>query len=400
MFAIDAERVFDGERPIPGGALLLIDDGRIAGVEPRGTAVPASCPVRRLTDATVLPGLVDTHVHLCCDGAPDAIAHLPDASAADLKAVIERSLAEHLAAGVTTVRDLGDRRWSVVDWRDANTADTPLPTVLASGPPITTPNGHCSTMGGEVEGPAQLRRAVAERAERGVDIVKIMASGGLMTPGTDVTRPQFTDDELRTVVSEAHALGLPVTAHAHALRAIRGAVAAGVDGIEHCSFLTGSGVDIDPDLVAELADSGIAVCPTLGVAPGFVPPPAVAEVLRKAGMTLEQVARVWGRLHHDGVRVVSGTDGGVGPEKPHGVLPESVIALVDGGVPAAAALATATAGAADACGSADRAGRLRAGLDADLVVLDGDPLVDIRALRAVRDVYLRGERVTRWGGDT
>jgi imidazolonepropionase-like amidohydrolase len=394
MFAIDAVRVFDGERLLPDGALLIVEDGTIAGIEPRGTAVPERCAVHRLTGATVLPGLIDTHAHLCCDGAPDAISRLPDV--ADLGAVVERSLAAHLAAGVTTVRDLGDRLWAVVDWRDANSAAR-WPTVLASGPPITAPNGHCATMGGEVEGEAGLRRAVAERAERGVDVVKIMASGGLMTPGTDVTRPQFTDQELRAVVAEAHARGLPVTAHAHPLRAIRGAVTAGVDGIEHCSFLTASGIDIAPDLVAALVDAGIAVCPTLGAVPGSEPPPAVQEMLRAAGLTLEQGAVVWSRLHLGGVRVVSGTDGGIHPDKPHGILPESVIALVDGGTPAAAALATATSAAADACGLGDGKGRLRVGLDADLVVLDGDPLSDVRALRAVREVYLRGHLVSPEG---
>src|SRR6476660_5976911 len=117
-----------------------------------------------------------------------------------MTAVIEGSLRAHLASGVTTVRDLGDRSWAVIDWRDRNRDDTGMPTVPASGPPITSPGGHCWNMGGQARGVDELCRAVQHRAERGVDIVKIMASGGISTPGTDAFAPQFIIEELRAVV--------------------------------------------------------------------------------------------------------------------------------------------------------------------------------------------------------
>jgi len=392
MFAIEVDRMFDGERAVSGGALVTVDEMRIVDVAPRGAQPPESCEVTRFEDATLLPGLIDSHVHLCCDSGPGALDRLPEFSKVELAAIIEDALRAHMAAGVTTVRDLGDRGWAVIDWRDRNRSNVALPTVLGSGPPITSPNGHCSNMGGEARGVEQLRQAVVERAERGVDIVKIMASGGLMTPGTDVARPQFSVDELMAVVTEAHARGLRVTAHAHSLDAIKDALAAGIDGVEHCSFMTESGVVVADDVVADLVSTAIPVCPTIGLAPGTVFPAELVELLRKVGMTWDAAARVYGGLHKAGVRLVSGSDGGISPAKRHGILPEAVIHLVEGGVSTVDALATATCIAAESCGVADRKGRVSAGFDADLLVVGDDPLGDITALRNVQAVFVRGTR--------
>jgi cytosine/adenosine deaminase-related metal-dependent hydrolase len=213
MLAIRARQVFDGERLLAEGSVVLVDEGRIAGVQPGGTALPGDCNLAEFPGATLLPGLIDAHVHLCADSGAGALDRLPDFSDEEMTAVIENALGVQLAAGVTTVRDLGDRRWAVIEWRDRNGRDSALPTVIGSGPPITSPKGHCWNMGGEAHGLTALRRAVQERADRGVDIVKIMASGGANTPGSDATRPQFTVEEIEAVVTEAHAAGLPVTAH-------------------------------------------------------------------------------------------------------------------------------------------------------------------------------------------
>jgi imidazolonepropionase-like amidohydrolase len=203
-------------------------------------------------------------------------------------------------------------------------------------------------MDGEAQGAGQLRQAVRERAERRVDVVKVMASGGNTTPGSDVLACQFTVEELRAVVEEAHRRGLPVTAHAHGLPAVEQALAAGVDGIEHCSCLTPSGIRRPDRLLEALAAHRLVVCPTLGWAPG-VPlaiPPAIAARMAQAGVTLEAIRAAVRRLHRAGVRLVAGSDAGIAPAKPHGVLPEWVVALVAAGVPAAEALAAATSGAA------------------------------------------------------
>jgi imidazolonepropionase-like amidohydrolase len=280
----------------------------------------------------------------------------------------------------------------VIDWRDRN-RDSAFPTVLGSGPPITSPHGHCANMGGEARGVDQLRRAVVERAKRGANLMKIMARGGANTPGTDPAGMQFDVAETRAVVDESHARGrLGVTAHAHSLAAIRNAVAAGVDGIEHCTFVTADGIDVADSVVADLVASGTTVCPTLGVVPGATPPPRVLEMMRKTGMSPGQRDQTVAGLHSAGVRIVSGSDGGISVGKPHGIMPEAVISLVDGGVSPAEALATATSLAAAACGLADRKGRVLAGYDADLVIVAGDPRVGVTALRDVRAVFLHGVR--------
>jgi imidazolonepropionase-like amidohydrolase len=353
--------------------------------------------VLEVPGGTVLPGLVDAHVHLCADGTDGTLDRIGEPGTDAMMAVIEDSLRRHLAAGVTTVRDLGDRRFAVLDWRSSSTSGSGVyPAVVTAGPPITSVGGHCANMGGEAAGQDRLRAAVRERAERGVDVVKIMASGGFATAGTQVMLCQFALGELRIVVEEAHAAGLPVTAHAHGRPAVHLAMTAGVDGIEHCSFLTDKGIQQSDDDLARLAEAGTAVCPTLGTVGTLVPLPNAAATLSKLGMTMEQVVEMRKRrvaqMHTAGVRIISGSDGGIARAKPHGMLPVSLAFLVEGGASTVDALATATALAADACGLGHRKGRLRAGYDADLLVIDGDPLTDISRLTRPAAVFAGGRQ--------
>ncbi|MDQ4009443.1 MAG: amidohydrolase family protein [Actinomycetota bacterium] len=396
MLAIKAGRAFDGEQQMPGGVLALIDQGRIVGVEPAAAPLPEGWAVVEFPGATVLPGLIDTHVHLGGDSHDGALDRLPGYRDNELTDVIEAALRHHVAVGVTTVRDLGDRRWSVLEHRDraaGSGGGVTAPTIVASGPPITSVRGHCWPMGGEAEGAAQLRAAIRERAERRVDVVKIMASGGVMTAGTDLLGCQFSLDDLRLIVDEAHAAGLPVTAHAHALPAVEQAVKAGVDGIEHCTCLTPSGVDAPEILLERLADSRIAVCPTLGRAAGLSPSPAYVQRMQRRGVTWEKLLEQVGRAHQAGVRLLAGTDGGIADSKPHGILPTAIADLVASGVSASEALASATSIAAQVCGLGTRKGGLRVGYDADLLVVDGDPFADIHALTQTAAVMVGGHWV-------
>jgi imidazolonepropionase-like amidohydrolase len=394
--AIRAGRAFDGHQSMPGGVLVVCADGKIVGVEPAAAQVPDGWPVVDYPDGTVLPGLIDCHVHLCGDSSTGALDRLPGYSDDELDRVIETSLRTQLGAGVTTVRDLGDRQWAVLAWRDRvadGTAGFPAPAIVASGPPITTRRGHCWSMGGEADTAAELRAAVRERADRGADIVKVMASGGNMTPGTDVLACQYSLELLREVIEEAHAIGLPVTAHAHGLPAVVRAADVKADGIEHCSCLTERGIQQPAGLLKQLATNGTVVCPTMGIAPGVNPPPAVIAMQQRTGTTWAARQAMTGRLHQAGVTLVSGGDSGISAGKPHGILALAIADLVIAGIPAAAALATATSTAAQACGLGGRKGWLRPGYDADIIVVAGDPLTDITALTRVQAVYLAGRAI-------
>jgi imidazolonepropionase-like amidohydrolase len=397
MRAIRARHAYDGESFLGAGATVLVEDGSIIGIESYGFQVPGDCLVTGY-EGTLLPGLIDAHTHLVADSGVSALDRVAGYCAEEIEEVISRALRDQLRAGVTTVRDLGDRRFCVLDRRDRQlSGPVTEPAIVASGPPLTSKDGHCHYMGGEVSGTSEIIGAVAERVERGVDIIKVMASGGVNTPGTDAMLSQFTTAELQLIVDRSHAADVAVTAHAHGTPAVEQALAAGVDGIEHCSCVTDRGFgQVSEETLSALARSRIAVCPTIGVDPQLMkaPPPAMKAMTDRMGMTAEQMLQARrdfvGRLHRAGVRLVSGVDSGIGPAKRHGVLPYAVCELVTAGLSITEALATATSGAAEACGISARKGRLAPGYDADLLVVDGDLATDVTALHQPRSVLLRG----------
>ena len=397
MQAIRAAHAFDGTQFLPGGATVLIDGDRIAGVHTGRVDLPEGVEVTEY-DGTVLPGLFDCHTHLVADSTFGGLERAGTLTDEAIDLVIVESLRAHAAAGVTTVRDLGDRGYRTLAFRRR----PDLPRVVASGPPLTAPGGHCHFLGGAVAG--DLRAAVAEHAERGVDVVKVMASGGFATPETDQLGAQFTVPELVALVDGAHRAGLPVVAHAHSLVGMQNALAAGVDGIEHFTGLSSAaGSQIDDDLLDEVARRGVVVDLTTGNDRSFhalmpAPPPAIAALMARFGVAnfdefYATRIGLFTRLREHGVAVVTGVDSGMGPAKRHGNAWRAVGEMVDAGYPAAEALATATSLAADACGLAGEAGRLAEGYTADVLIVDGDLSADISALSSPRDILIRGTRV-------
>ncbi|WP_370949322.1 amidohydrolase family protein [Amycolatopsis sp. cg5] len=389
LTVLRAAWLFDGtgDTLTPDPAVVL-DGGKIVAI---GTEVPGGATVVDLGEATILPGLVDTHVHLAFDSSFDPVAGLAGRDDAEAFAAMAAAARAAARGGVTTVRDLGDRGFLSLGLRDAAASDPTLPTIVAAGPPITSPGGHCHFLGEEADGADGIRAAIREHAARGVDVIKIMASGGNMTPGSKPELAQFGLDELRVAVEEAHRHQLPITAHAHGTQAIVDAVAAGVDGLEHVSFMTEDGVDeIPPGLLATLVERQTALGATLGFVPvpGVEMPPALATRMAAMEANLR-------KLYEAGALIVAGTDAGIAPVKPPDVLRSALTQLLGLGMSPAEALRACTSRAAAVVGLGDRKGRIAPGYDADVLVVDGDPLRDPGALHRIRAVYVRGSSADR-----
>ncbi|RJQ77997.1 amidohydrolase family protein [Pseudonocardiaceae bacterium YIM PH 21723] len=385
-WGIRVDRWFDGEAFQERPALLRIEDGRIAAV--LTGAVPADgLPVLDATGGTVIPGIIDAHTHLAFDPHGDILEQFATEDDDQLLKHMRAHAAQALRAGVTTLRDLGDRSYLasvLVD--ELRTAEEPGPEILWAGPPITRTDGHCWFLGGGVEDTVEaMTAAVRERVDRGAHVIKVMATGGSITPGWPMNVSQFADPLLAVAVRTAHELDRPITTHAHGPGGIAAAVEAGVDGLEHAFFLENKGegwfTDVDWSLVDAIAEAGIFVSTTTARLEQDEPLPPLHVAVREN----------FGRMYRAGVRLIHSSDAGVGSLKPHDCLPATVDGFArDTGVSAAEALRAVTSLPAQACGVAERKGRIAPGFDADLVVLPGDLRRDLRLLNAPELVVRQG----------
>ncbi|MGH9119662.1 MAG: amidohydrolase family protein, partial [Acidimicrobiales bacterium] len=263
------------------------------------------------------------------------------------------------------------------------------PRIVASGPPITVTKGHLWYFGGEADGVEGIRAAVREHVARGVDVVKLVATGGTMTPTVGPHESQYSRDEIRAAVEEAHALGRPVAVHAHGADGIADSLAAGADSIEHCTFFTADGVAADPSVVAQLAASDAAISMTAAVLPGV---DTFKPAMRHR---LAAIKETHAALHRSGARIVCSSDSGVTPNKPHDVLPYGVSDFLPAiGMTNAEALTATTALAAEVCGLAEVTGTLTPGKDADILAVPANPLTNLTTLHNPLAVWVRGRQVT------
>src|SRR3954447_7383394 len=389
--------IVDASRPAQGPSTITVVDGRITAVTPGLTPPPAGARLIDLSSRTVLPGLIDAHVHLTSvPGHP----FWQEAIQTDeyLALVGARNALTTLRAGFTTVRDLGSP--GVTGFALKRAIDEgllPGPRMLVSGTPLSTIGGHGDVAGFRPEviealdghntctGPDQCAARVRALARSGADVIKFMATGGVLSQGDRGLGQSFTDAEMRAIVETAHALGLKVAAHAHADEGIAAAVRAGVDSIEHGTF-------VSPATIQLMRQRGTTSVPTLMAFVGIrerlghnVYTPLVESKVR---MTLEVVGRAARLAHEAGVPVVFGTDAGV---YEHGRNAGEFAELVErAGLTPAQALAAGTTGAAHLLGLDNEVGRIAPGFSADLIAVDGDPLADPRVLQHVGFVMVRG----------
>ena len=399
-YAITGVYVWDGKasRRSADPWIIRIRGKKIEAVGPQ-EELKAGAHEISLPGGTALPGLIDAHVHLCLDpkiGPPqeqEAVGRV-----ARMRSMEGRAGAM-LRRGITTARDLGGGKGLEIELRDRIAqGECDGPRLLCAGQPVTTPGGHCHFWGGEAEGSQQIEAVIHRQIERQVDWIKVMATGGVMTKGTTPLAPQFDTAEIACAVQEAARHGLPVAAHCHGTEGISNAVEAGVRTVEHCSFAghSGFGSDFDRAVVEKIARSGAWVSPTVNGGWGrraFRKPEKQGDPVSHSEF-FERMKRVFEALRAAGVGLIASTDAGI-PGVEHHRLAEGLLAFSGyADLDPVATLRTATSESAVALGIASEVGQLQPGLDADILVVEGDPLSDLSVLQSPRAVFSAGHPVS------
>jgi imidazolonepropionase-like amidohydrolase len=363
--------LFDG-RTVKTKQGVLVAGGGIEWVGAHGRAPRAARAAQEVPGAgrTLAPGLIDCHVHLIFDGQADFEGESKGLTPARAAIKAARNAERHLQAGVTTVRDLGGLDSVVCDVGLAiDEGLTPGPRVLAAGRALTITGGHGHNIGvaREVDSADDVRRAVREEIKGGARAIKVIATGGVLTPGIDATFTAFTPEELFAAVDEAHKWGRGVAAHAIGAQGIWNAVVAGVDSVEHCNQVT-------PEIAREMKARGTFRSPTLSAILGIVGhPDEVPEYAVKKASALEAESREgFRRAVRGGVRHVCGTDAGT-PFNPHGSAPRELVSMVEWGMTPLKAMQAATANGAELL-RLPLVGTIEVGKEADLVLFDGNPI--------------------------
>jgi imidazolonepropionase-like amidohydrolase len=377
---------------------ILIEGDKVVNVGPApGNQATSGAITINLPNATVLPGLIDAHTHLT--GDPKNIGYQSLGISVPRDALTGAKNARlTLQAGFTTVRNVGAPGYSDVALRDAiNAGDIPGPRMLVSGPALSITGGHCdnnllpyeyhATSDGAADGIEAVQHKVREIIKYGADLIKICATGGVLSKGDDPQASQYTLEEMKAIVADAHRLGRKVAAHAHGAQGIRWASEAGVDSVEHASY-------IDDAAIAELKKNGTYLVPTLYLGDWFMENAEKNRVpdflLVKAKAVMPAARKNVAHAFASGVKVAFGTDAAV---YPHGLNAHEFGVMVKLGLTPLQAIQAATVNDADLLGWSDKVGTIEAGKWADIIAVDGDPLKDVTTLEHVKLVMKGGEVV-------
>ena len=399
-WAVKSNRIIDGTNgPVLNDGVVVVEGNRIVSVGPQSTTVlPRGVNAFDAGDRTIMPGMIDAHVHMLSTGGNSG----GDESRAmnDQQATLQGAKNSLLAlkSGLTTVRDCGDRNFLSLTLRDSiASGQIPGPRMLCSGPVITTTAGQLWWNSVECDTTDDLRRAVRTLVKNGVDFIKMMGSGGNATPGSNPEASQYDAEGYHAVADDAHRMGKKVAVHVHGVEAIRMAVSAGMDTLEHVPFRADGTIKYNDQIVQDIVDNGLIVSLAM---------PATWYRLIEADMrdTRTHPGHLWEtrydtirRMHAAGVKlVVSSDQGSTGTRIDE--LPLLAEFLVnDVGLPASDVIYGMTGLSAEALGMEDQVGTLEPNKLADIVIVDGDPLADIGTLKSVQKVIKDGQTVASDG---
>ena len=390
LIIVEAKRIlFEAEAAVLENSAVLVDGETILAVDTPDKLMnmsDRSIPRIRLGDLTLLPGMIDCHVHLGYEEAQDRRSLMEGSTQqALLTALMLYNARKLLRAGVTTIRELGSSGQLGSTVRAVISKGwSPGPRVLAANEPLTTTGGHAWFLGGECDSVEEIRKAVRNRHKSGADLVKIMVTGGGLTSGSVPWRAQFSQQEVDTAVEEASRLGMPVAAHVHGTEGIAIAVNSGVTTIEHCTWMGEGGRignHIDTDVLQEIVDRGIFVCPTASSRWGTMDSERRDSKIRTVAI-----------MHEAGVRLIAGTDAGI-EHVPYDSYAQGLSWLQRCGMSTLDVLAAATSNAAESCGIANITGTIAVGKSADMIAVTGDPRVDLEVLSKPVWVMARGKQV-------
>ncbi|HEY6085539.1 MAG TPA: amidohydrolase family protein [Nitrospira sp.] len=377
--AIRSVRVIDGTGQVFDNATVLVREGRIAGVGPsRHTPLPRGTRTINGRGMTMLPGLIDCHVHLCLGGEPDVICIVEEDSPS-LTLLKAAQYAKHtLEAGITTVRDVGSRDHSIFALKRAiDRGIVPGPRIVGAGLAICMIGGHARFIGREVAGADQVRAIARKQLMAGADVIKVIASGGVLTEGTSPEEAQMTSDELAAAVEVARQAGKKVAAHAHGSAGMKNAIQAGVHSIEHATLLSDETTEL-------MKRHGVYMVPTLSALA------TTAACRRGCGIPDSALdkAKAMTKRHQQSFKsalrnrllIAMGTDAGT-PFNFHGENAQELERMVALGMSPMEAILASTSAAARLIGMQDSVGTIQRGRFADLILLNADPLKNIARLR-------------------